>query len=260
MFDHTLVGMQVCQALRAVQQSGLLTPDVKVLPSRAIIRACLIEKRLTDVVGFDLRAMNAYRWHPLAEVLDTSRGSGGHIVLSEASVCCDIELRTWLTENQHSVHDMDFIVTSDGTWNGIAMWYDLDFGEGLTMSSAECSSIRTAVFYVDEQRVRIGDSVRVHVALQAGQLVFKGDKSPQTPRHAIVPSWHFDMLNDRMRNEAYNRAITRAVAHRKSTSRQVRCTMVALCRCATDSPLPGDGPRRWHGLRIAGHDGCARRS
>jgi predicted RNA methylase len=237
MFDHTFVGMQVCHSLRAAQQSMLLSPDVKVLPSRAIIRACLIERRLTDVAGFDLRAMNAYRWHPLAEVLDTSRDSG-HIVLSEPSVCCDIELRKWLSDGGRSAaQQMDFTVTSDGTWNGVAVWYDLDFGEGLTISSAECSSIRTAVFYVDEQRVRMGDIMRVHFSLHEGHLVFQGDTSRQRPRHAIVPSWHFDMLNDHMRNEAYNRAITRAVDRRKLSSRQARHHDIALCRLSTDSLL-----------------------
>ena len=219
MFDHNLIGMQVCQSLRKVQQSGLLAPDVKVIPSRAVVRACLIEKRLTDVCGFDLRAMNAYRWHPTADALDT--GSGHH-VLSEATGCCDIDIRKWLTdEANNAVHDIDFTVTGNGIWNGVAVWFDLEFGEGLTMSSAECGSIRTALCFVDEQHVSAGDIVRVHVALQAGQLVFQGDTSPPRPRHAIVPAWHFDMLNDHARTEAYNKAITRAVARQRVTSSQV---------------------------------------
>lgn len=35
------------------------------------------------------------------------------------------------------------------------------------------------------------------------------------PRHSSIPQWHYDMLHDQQRNEAYETAIARAVATKR---------------------------------------------
>jgi len=221
MFDHTFFGLRVVNSLRTMLASGLISPDVKLVPGRAVLWASLIEMRLTDVSGFDLRAMNSYRWHPSAERMDRMRQT--HRELSSATRCCDIDLNAFLRENRETSYDVNVPVTANGMWNAVAVWYDLDLGNGLLLSSAECSSIRKAIFYVDEQRIPANSSVNMSIVLDGGQMYVKPANPPRRPRHAMVPSWHFDMLNDDMRNMAYEQAITRAVEARKDAQKkQVR--------------------------------------
>ena len=47
------------------------------------------------------------------------------------------------------------------------------------------------------------------------QIFFASSPPPTRPRHANIPQWHYDMLNDAGRNGAYDAAITAAVARRK---------------------------------------------
>ena len=46
-------------------------------------------------------------------------------------------------------------------------------------------------------------------------MFFSTDPPPTRPRHANIPQWHYDMLNDAGRNGAYDKAITAAVARRR---------------------------------------------
>ena len=42
-----------------------------------------------------------------------------------------------------------------------------------------------------------------------GQIVFTSNPVPRRARHAYLPRWHFDMLLDHQRNQAYQQAIER---------------------------------------------------
>lgn len=56
-----------------------------------------------------------------------------------------------------------------------------------------------------------GDTVLVRLRQDAGQLHFSSVEGSARPRHAHVPRWHFDMVQDALRNTAYEQAIRRAV-------------------------------------------------
>ena len=45
----------------------LLAPGAVVVPSRIVVRAQLIQFRMSYHSGLDLSALNTYRWHPYAE-------------------------------------------------------------------------------------------------------------------------------------------------------------------------------------------------
>jgi len=54
-----------------------------------------------------------------------------------------------------------------------------------------------------------GHSVKLRVQQDCNQILFSSVPAQQRPRHAFIPRWHFDMVQDHMRNDAYNQAISR---------------------------------------------------
>jgi protein arginine N-methyltransferase 7 len=232
MFDHTLLGMRVIPVLRAARQMGMLAPDARIVPRAAQLHAMLIELRLDTVRGFDLTAMNAYRWHPTAETVQLGREP--HRQLSAPFRLCDIDF-------QQAVHDRDegdagdamesaghhaVSITADGIWNAVAVWYTLDMlgaGCGADAPAAEPPTTELcAVYYLDERAVRAGTEIELGVHRNDTQLAFSTSPQQWRPRHAAIPTWHYDMLNDDARNAAYERAIARAVTSRKRTHGEAR--------------------------------------
>ena len=59
--------------LTASADARLAVPDAVCAPSRVVVRAALLRLRVEDVAGFDLRSLNAYRWHPQAARVDLRR-------------------------------------------------------------------------------------------------------------------------------------------------------------------------------------------
>ncbi len=226
MFDNTLLGMRAFEAMRGAVLSGAISPAAIIIPRRAAVHAMLLELRLSDVSGFDVSAMNAYRWHPIAESLDLNQEP--HRPLSRPFACCDIDFQRWL--EMHAAEDagdmrvdaeMEVQITDGGLWNAIAVWFELDIG-GVNVSSLASRSWMPSVYFIGERPVNAGETVRVRVHHDNAQFVFQSVPAQARPHHALVPLWHFDMLNDTTRNDAYERAIRRAVDRRKASHGEVR--------------------------------------
>lgn len=79
----------------------------------------------------------------------------------------------------------------------------------------DANSWGTAVQYMDELDVDVGEPVAVRVRRDAAQIFFTSAPPPTRPRHAHIPQWHYDMLNDAGRNGAYDAAIIAEIARRK---------------------------------------------
>lgn len=54
-----------------------------------------------------------------------------------------------------------------------------------------------------------GKQVKLRVQQDTSQILFSSVPAQRRARHAFVPRWHFDMLQDELRNSAYDKAITR---------------------------------------------------
>lgn len=54
-----------------------------------------------------------------------------------------------------------------------------------------------------------GRSVKLRVQQDSDQIFFSAAPGHCRLRHAFIPRWHFDMVQDQMRNDAYNQAISR---------------------------------------------------
>jgi predicted RNA methylase len=138
-------------------------------------------------------------------------------------------------------------ITKDGAFNAVVFWFEADMGHsGDVLRSAEpppkmrfpfsqipspeipspseasemlkvhrnvftATSWGLAAQYLDEVFVRRGETVSLRVRRDDDQVLFASAASASTPRTATIPTWHYDMLNDAGRNEAYDNAITCAV-------------------------------------------------
>ena len=130
----------------------------------------------------------------------------------------------------------------DGVWNAVAFWFELDMGGNQWLRSAtppavggdgsgsdrfdrfvsDAESWGVAVQYLDELPVgKNGPPVTVRVRRDAGQILFTSDPPPTRPRHSNIPQWHYDMLNDAGRNDAYEAAIVAAVNRRKKSGGKI---------------------------------------
>ena len=234
LFDHATLGLGLLRAIDHVGKHKLATPNARVIPSRVRVMAQLIELRLDQVNGFDLSALNAYRWHPQAAKQDLY--SEPHSVLSDPFEVSDLNIQDRLaaalrgdgegrSKNGTMEQDDYLHVKSikDGLWNAIAFWFECELCDGVELKSydvdgdksAAASSWGAAVHYLDEIPIKLGDDVEVRVRRDADRFYFDSTPPATRPRHASIPSWHYDMLNDSSRNAAYEKAIKRAIVKRK---------------------------------------------
>ena len=268
------LGMRLVRSIDAVARKGIASVDALVAPRRLKTFACLAQIRVESVRGLDLRAMNAYRWHPQTARFDPRREP--HVVLSDAFEVFELDLQARLraktaehsanangdngdaksrkggdsdahsdahskkhAENGAASWDEDFHVSvpvvKDGAWNAVVFWFEADMGHsGDVLRSAEppppisqdrfhkssrnaftATSWGLAAQYLDEVFVRRGETVPLRVRRDDDQVFFASVPPPVTPRTGAIPTWHYDMLNDAGRNEAYDRAIACAVGRVK---------------------------------------------
>ena len=218
LFDHTLLGMRIVPILRRAIAAGLVAPDATILPRSSRVYGMLLELRLDKVRGFDLSAMNTYRWHPVAQALQLDREP--HKKLSAQFPVCEVDFMAATAESTAAETVLDVNVTANGVWNAVAVWYEHDIAQCDSRGARSEPSAPAAIFYLDETTVVAGEHVLLRVCRDDTQLVFFGEE-PWRPRHACIPTWHYDMLNDDSRNAAYERAITRAVQASKASGNQV---------------------------------------
>ena len=275
LFDFTALGLGALSAIDICGHRKLVTSDATVTPTKITIKARLIELRLSTVSGFDLSAMNNYRWSPQCAKVNLFEEP--HEVLSKPFECCTVDLnerlRKALQEGpkkvQDGVIDYDDVweyetlenveIIKDGTWNAVAFWFEGQLDEETVFSSlppkiastfdgndkddintaitnssdnntevaldgekegvkhrkSYCESFNVGVQYLDDVPVTKGAITQVTIKRDAAQIYFESTPPQMRARHAHVPSWHFDMLNDSGRNGAYEKAIKRAVERKK---------------------------------------------
>ncbi|DBA90775.1 TPA: hypothetical protein ACH3X1_003982 [Trebouxia sp. C0004] len=237
LIDHSVLGKGLLPSLDYAAER-LITPGARVVPAAIQVWGMLVEMRIDSISGFDLLALNGFRWHPHHDRVDLSRVPHKRLSSPFPVLALDLQQRVdaiagagltntslpktdfmWESDTQLRIH-----ATSDGLWNGVAFWFEVQtHGTSVVSSWAGgrpglpiCSSWGQAVQYLDYKRVRKGHSVKLRVQQDSNQILFSSVPAQQRPRHAYIPRWHFDMVQDHMRNDAYDQAISRAVDFKKA--------------------------------------------
>lgn len=208
-----MLGQRVIPLLRQAFKGNLLQPDARVIPERGVLYGRLLQYRLCSASGFDISAMNVYRWHPTAEAVDPDGEQ--RVEMSRPFHIGSVDFYTAAHSEPASLQEtnveLSVETTAAGVWNALEMWHSLSMtGDGEASRPSE-----HAVYYLDEIEVCRGDIVHLSVARDDTQFVVTSKPAQWRPRHACVPTWHYDMLNDETRNGAYDRSIGRAIAAMK---------------------------------------------
>jgi predicted RNA methylase len=157
------------------------------------------------------------------------------------------EEETTTTDLWEADFEIEVEVTASGKWNAVAFWFELDLDSdfeensdnntttslssgtrpfsGNSSSSSPSSppppshfsssygrSWGQAVQYMDPRSILQGNAIKLRIRQDTGQILFSSDPPPCRLHHALAPRWHYDMVLDQLRNDAYDKGIRSAVA------------------------------------------------
>ena len=211
----------------------LMLPDALVVPAAATVYAQAVQLRVESVCGFDVSAVNLYRWEP-AHASGTPLAPGSYIALSEPMRIWHFDMLAPPERSDTSVLDLAF--TRAGLLNAILFWYDLHLGGGAVLSTGPGSAVTTlhpALQYLPgelavEEGMVLGlrcshNTVRMRFDLEREEYVHVYKEDPSFPKY------HFSLLADVARGEAYQAAIVRQVAKRKAEGAHASDTGICVC-------------------------------
>lgn len=179
-FDSGLLGEKALSTF-AHARKHLLAPGGRILPGKASVQAQLIESPLMrnevktyQCSGFDVTPMNELTPSYFQERLNTHE----HRVLSSIKTVLDFNFETDepVKHKRYSI----FECTADGICHGVAFWFTLDFGKGITLSTGpentwNCWKQAICIFDKPVQ-FRRGQSLRVQVNQSLHRITFSDAK------------------------------------------------------------------------------------
>lgn len=208
---------------------NLLTSDAIVLPASATVYAQAIELRSGPVCGFDLQAINKMRWHPAYVTTGPTFCKDAYVPLSSPFEVWHLDMLNPPEECDQKTIDVQF--ERSGTWNAVMFWYDLHLAEGIHLSTGPhaveegLKSLQPAIQYLDgEMRVEADAVMPLNALHNTVRIKFEvpdAEYSQLSAADASFPHYQFNILADERRNEAYFRAINRAVTRKKERGEDV---------------------------------------
>ena len=208
---------------------NLLTTDATVLPASATVYAQAIELRTDQVSGFDMQAINKMRWHPAYVTTGPTFNKDAYVPLSSPFPVWHFDMLNPPEDYDQKTIDVQF--ERSGTWNAVLFWYDLHLAEGIYLSTGPqaveegLKSLQPAIQYLDgEMRVEAESTMPLNALHNTVRIKFEvpdAEYSQLLAADASFPHYQFNILADERRNEAYFRAINRAVTRKKDRGEDV---------------------------------------
>ncbi|GHP04547.1 hypothetical protein PPROV_000330100 [Pycnococcus provasolii] len=215
---------------------NLAIQDPVVIPSSVTVFAQAVQIKTPECCGFDVSAVDRHRWHP-SYACGVPLNTDYIVPLSEPIEAWNFDLLTPPRESERKTVDIPF--TRPGVWNAVLFWYDLNLfqdkvrlSSGLVDGREVSPTLRPAVQYLaGEIRVTAdrgyeadgsGRAITTmpllctHNTVRMRFDVERAEYMHLNRADASFPNYHFHALADTRRNEAYYRAIERAVARRKA--------------------------------------------
>ena len=244
-----LLGNELLVLARAARSALLRRPHGRFLPGRARVYAVALELRTGDVSGFDLSEFDAFRNgdgnRPALRYADKFAGHralsapvkvfeldfndpASLVTAAEAERIAEVMRRENPSETCTvvGVRRTTLRAARAGVFNAVGVYFDLEYAPGAWLSFGPAAArkdgplaFHDVVHYVGyERRVAKGDAVEVavHVDEAADRFVVAAPPGPGATflRQKPVLQYHFHMINDATRNDAYEAAIVRALAGR----------------------------------------------
>lgn len=230
-----ILGHGLLAALALARKCGTIGPRTKIIPRRARLFAApvaiplqteLLRCPMGSVSGFDLSTFSRFcpagaepaflaqmtytLLAPPVQVLD--------LALNDPSThpCVDATSDATTSSAAQTV-----IATAGGVCNAVAFWYEAELDDEMTLSTDPSISpaTRQAVFMLPVERlVSAGDAISLTTTFSEGGEKVSFEVSGGVvalehppPGKQVVQRWHFGMLNDTQRNEAFYAALRNQV-------------------------------------------------
>jgi predicted RNA methylase len=215
-----VLGNGLLQALTRARKCGLIGVRTQVIPRAVTLVAAavhvpaqteLVRCPLEDISGFDLSKFSTFcpdnsepcclqhLQHNLltapAPVFSFELNPAGDIVLAESG-------------------SLSAPVSADGVCNAVVFWHEMQLDDHAVLKAEPCSNARQAIYFLPEEvRVTAGSTIKlIWERHDETQMRFRVEGGAVAIRHVppgshVVQRWHFGMLNDLERNEAFYRAL-----------------------------------------------------
>jgi predicted RNA methylase len=248
--DVGLLGSGLMSALEGCRRSGVIGPKTRVIPQRARLLAALISLPqqpelvrcpISSVCGFDLSAFSRFcpAGAPEPAILDHLE----HTLLTEPVEILDIDLQADSPPPTAHPAVLAAKVVRAGMCNAVVLWHELrlDGGSDWVSSGPGSGSRQSLQILPAPVPLQPGGppasllvhrrpaGVRVELTPPAGTEGGPGEAAAGAGECGadgggaaagrVVQRWHFGMLNDSERNDAYDAAIRAVVAAASAETR-----------------------------------------
>lgn len=163
-FDSGLIGEGVLHILAAAK-ARLLKENAILVPSSAVVYAQPIEMRLDKVAGIDVSQANRWRWRADYEGVELNKCRNQWKPLAEPLPVFSFDFYDVYSCGCPSEQLLSFQITSNGVFNGVAMWFDLHLDEETSLSTSPYAekgpTWQQAVQWMQELRVTPGDEINI---------------------------------------------------------------------------------------------------
>ena len=207
--DHTLLGTGLVPAVKAFLAAAE-TDNPLVLPGSARVYAMAVQWDY-QAGDLDMSGLNKFRWSLNAEAVDLERQKW--FALTEPQLVAEMDVAAW--ESRDVL--LELPVARDGELHGVVFWYELEIG-GKVLSTAPDSAqkaVKPAFQYTDPLPLKAGEKLNLTLHLEESRLFFQTDPDITQKRNRVVQGWHYTMIHDAARHDAYGPAIARAVAEKQ---------------------------------------------
>ena len=131
---------------------------------------------MRQVAGFDLSGFDIFR-NPMGEMLELSREE--HRLLTEPFTVFDFDFQAGVPGAGQK--RIDLAATQAGSIHAVAVWYDLDLGDGISMSTAPGTNGNhwgQGVAFLDEDiAVTPGQKLAAHASYAGTRLQVRIEKA-----------------------------------------------------------------------------------
>ena len=213
--DSALFGRGLLGSARFAR-ANLLRAGGAMIPRSARLYTVPGELLLGPQCGFDLGAVDDYRGVGPNEL--TSMVSQGFRQLADPRECASIDLLSGV----EAPHTLEFQITRRGRLNTLGSWYALDVDDSASLDNApredDPTRAQAAWFFAEPIDVDVGEQFGVSTTLcGASGIGFSTDRGRLRSFGHVrptLPAWHFPMIADARRNQAFVDAIDRALDER----------------------------------------------
>lgn len=215
--DSSLLGRGLLASARWARDE-LLAPGGALIPRAARLYTAPGELQLGPQCGFDLSPMDDYRGVAPNESVSLVAQGWRQLAEARGTACFDFARGVETLEER-----VEFRVERQGRFNMLASWYALELDEEASLDNAPVADDpkrRQAVSMLEEPvAVGQGDRLAFGTSLSGATGISFAAQGPYRLRdygrlRPTLPSWHFPMLANKARNEAFVGAIERALAQR----------------------------------------------